>query len=413
MTYANANIMDSIPLIQDRRIVLGVTGSVAAYKAVELASRLTQAGALVDVIMTASSRRFVTPLTFQSVTGRKVFCDLWGEEAHIMHVGIAKGADLLAIVPCTAHTLSRIANGLADDLLTVVAMAARCPVLIAPAVDAGMWTHPACQANAKALEERGAIMVGPSEGRLASGLVGVGRLVEPAQLLGHIRLVLGASGAFAGLKCVVTAGGTREWIDPVRYISNSSSGKQGFALAQASLDRGAQVTLITTPTSLEVPVGALQVEVRSAIEMSEEVMTAVVEADVLIMAAAVSDFRSETEEEQKIKIGQGSKLSLTLVRTPDILSAVAEQKSSTLKPEIVVGFAAESHNLLENARKKLRQKQLSLIAANDILETDAGFFVDTNRVALLDSDDGVDELPLMTKAQVADVICDRITAMLD
>lgn len=405
--------MNPIPVIQNRRVVLGVTGSVAVYKAVDLASMLTRAGALVDVVMTGSATRFVSPLMFQSVTGRKVYGELWGGDAHIMHINLVHGADMLAIAPCTAHTLARLSHGLADDLLTVAALAVDCPLLIAPAMDAGMWDQSAIQENARVLRDRGAIIVGPTEGRLASGAEGIGRLVEPAEIMGNVRLVLGAHGSFAGRKCVVTAGGTQESIDPVRYISNHSSGKQGFALAQASLDRGAQVTLITAPTYLPTPVGASRVDVRSASEMSDAVLAASCESDVLIMAAAVSDLQSESESEHKMKLGGNSPISLTLEHTPDILESVADLRTSTGKPQIVVGFAAESQNLVENARSKLRKKQLALIAANDILANDAGFLVDNNRITLLDANEHVEELPLMTKSQVAEVICDRIEAMLN
>ena len=410
---ANQDKMNTIPILQGRRILLGVTGSVAAYKAVDLASRLTQFGSLVDVIMTSSAHRFVTPLSFQSVTGRRVYDNLWGEEAHILHVRLVEDADLFVVAPCTAQTMAKLAHGLADDLLTVAALAACCPLMIAPAMDGNMWAQPATKANANTLQERGTMIVGPDQGRMASGLGGMGRLVEPTEILGHIRLAIGAGGSLAGRKCVVTAGGTQESIDPVRFISNHSSGKQGYALAQASLDRGAQVTLITTPVSVPPPVGINQVDVCSAAEMAEAVLIEVADADVLIMAAAVADFSPQAKSEQKISLAPESDLHLTLECTQDILSATAKLRAASGKPHIVVGFAAESENLLDNARSKLRHKQLSLIAANNILASDSGFFVDTNRITLIDANDRVEELPLMSKAQAADLICDRIVNMLD
>ncbi len=402
----------TIPLFKNKRILLGVTGSIAAYKAADLASKLAQAGAEVDVILTDSAERFVTPLTFQSVTGRPVYRDLWGSDAHVVHVGLSHSAQLFAIAPATANTLAKLANGLADNLLTVSALAAPCPLLIAPAMDGGMFDHPATQANLKTLQARGAIIVGPAEGRMASGLSGKGRMVEPVELLGHIRLLLARGGPFTGRKIVVTAGGTQEAIDPVRFISNHSSGKQGFALAQAALDRGAQVTLIAGPNTLPVPAGASVVNVRSAAEMAEAVLAACADADVLMMAAAVADFRPETEAEQKIKRGGLEGYSLPLTKTVDILMAVAEQKERTGKPAVVAGFAAETQNVIDNAREKVIKKKLSLIVANDVSAKDSGFFVDTNRVTIVDAGGGAATLPLMSKAEVAEVVCERVERLL-
>ncbi|MBI5292984.1 MAG: bifunctional phosphopantothenoylcysteine decarboxylase/phosphopantothenate--cysteine ligase CoaBC [Chloroflexi bacterium] len=402
----------TIPLFKNKRILLGVTGSIAAYKAADLASKLTQAGAEVDVILTDSAERFVTPLTFQSVTGRPVHRDLWGSDAHVVHVGLSHGAQLFAIAPATANTLAKMAHGLADNLLTVSALAAPCPLLIAPAMDGGMFDHPATQANLKTLQARGAIIVGPAEGRMASGLSGKGRMVEPAELLGHIRLLLARGGPFTGRKIVVTAGGTQEAIDPVRFISNHSSGKQGFALAQAALDRGAQVTLIAGPNTLPVPAGASVVNVRSAAEMAEAVLAACADADVLIMAAAVADFRPETQAGQKIKRGGLEGYSLPLAKTVDILMAVAEQKERTGKPAVVAGFAAETQNVIDNAREKVIKKKLSLIVANDVSAKDSGFFVDTNRVTIVDAGGGAATLPLMSKAEVAEAVCERVERLL-
>ena len=401
--------MEPISLLQSKRILLGVTGSIAAYKAADLASQLTQAGAEVDVILTEAATKFITPLTFQSLTGRTAYSDLWDSDAHVIHVGLGEHADLLVIAPATADVIARLAHGLANDLLTVTALAARCPVLVAPAMDGGMFAHPATQANLKTLAERGVTLLGPAEGRMASGLVGRGRMVEPDEILGHVRLALGRKGPLAGRRIVVTAGGTQEPIDPVRFISNRSSGKQGFAVAQVALDRGAQVTLVAGPTALSAPIGARRVDETTAAEMAKAVL-AVADADALIMAAAVADFRPAQVADQKIK-----KAAVPLVEletTVDILSAVAERREATGKPTVVVGFAAESENLIENAREKVFRKKLSLIVANDISAKDAGFSVDTNRVTLIGSGGGVEPLPLMSKAQVAEVVLERVVGLL-
>ena len=404
--------MEPISLLQNKRILLGVTGSIAAYKAADLASQLTQAGAEVDVILTEAATKFITPLTFQSLTGRAAYADLWspGGDTHVIHVGLGERADLLVIAPATADVIAKLAHGLANDLLTVTALAARCPMLIAPAMDGGMFAHPATQANLRTLVERGAIILGPAEGRMASGLVGRGRMVEPDEILGRARLALGRKGPLAGRRIVVTAGGTQEPIDPVRFISNRSSGKQGFALAQVALDRGAEVTLVAGPAALPTPVGARRVDVTTAAEMAESVMAAAADADVLIMAAAVADVRPARVADQKIK--KAAVPQVELETTVDVLSAVAERREATGKPTVVVGFAAESANLIENAREKVFRKKLSLIVANDISARDAGFSVDTNRVTLIGSGGGVEPLPLMSKAQVAEVVLERVMGLL-
>ena len=396
-----------------KTILLGVTGSIAAYKAADLASKLTQAGAKVDVLLTQSALQFITPLTFQSVTGRRVYTDsdLWGGEAHIVHVSMGQGADILAIAPCTANTLAKLAHGIADNLLTVTALAARCPLLIAPAMDGGMFAHPATQANLELLRRRGAIIVGPAEGRMASGLVGLGRMVEPLELLGHLRLILAQNGPLEGRKIIVTAGGTQEPMDAVRVIANRSSGKQGFALAQAALDLGAEVTLIAAPTSLPTPIGARRVDVLTAAEMQAAVIEVIPRADVLLMAAAVADFRPISPAGDKLKKAEGIP-EIRLEYTPDILEAVAEIKDRLGFPRLTVGFAAESRDLLANAQAKLRAKRVDLIVANDISATDAGFAVDTNRVVLLDAGGGQESLPLMSKAEVAERVLARVVGML-
>jgi len=409
-----------ITVLDGKRIILGVTGSIAVYKAVDLASKLTQAGALVDVIMTEAARRFVAPISFESVTGRPVYTTMWATDAgalptHIAHVGLGEGADLLVIAPITAHTIARLAHGLADDLLAVTALAARCPLLLAPAMDGGMYAHPATQANLDTLRARGVMVIEPEEGRFASGLTGKGRLPETPTLMGHIRRALGRSGPLAGRRVVVTAGGTREPLDPVRVLTNRSSGKQGYALAQAALDAGADVTLISTVSELPTPVGATLVAVETAAQMRDAVLERVVGADALLMAAAVADYRPAEAAAHKLKkSGAAAETrTLTLVRTPDILSEVGEQRPHSGWPRVVVGFAAESEDLLRNAQEKLQRKRLDLIVANDITAPDAGFAVETNRVTLLDAQGNVEPLELASKARVAEQVIARVARLLN
>jgi len=399
--------------IQDKQILLGVSGSIAAYKAVELASRLTQAGARVDTIMTQAAMQFVTPLTFQSVTGRRAYteADLWGTESHVQHISLGKNADLFVIAPLSANTLAKLAHGLADNLLTVTALAAVCPLAIAPAMDGGMYAHPATQANLEILRQRGANVIGPAEGHLASGMSGKGRMVEAAELLGAIRLLLARMGRLAGKKIIVTAGGTQEPIDPVRVIANRSSGKQGFALAQAALDQGAEVTLISGPVQLATPYGAQRVDVRTAQEMLEAVLAALPGATALIMAAAVADFRPLAVAPEKIKKESGIP-QIRLENTADILKAVAEAKARNGFPLLTIGFAAESQQVLANAQKKLQTKRLDLMVANDISASDAGFAVDTNRVTLLYPNGEIEALPLMGKNEVAEILIGKIEGLI-
>jgi len=399
--------------ISGKHILLGVTGSIACYKAADLASKLAQQGAHVEVILTQAAQQFVTPLTYQSVTGQRAYTDtdLWGSEGHIQHIGLGRGADLLVIAPASANTLAKLAHGIADNLLTVTALAARCPILVAPAMDGGMYSHPATQANLEILGQRGVTIVGPAEGHLASGLVGKGRMVEPAELLGEIHLALARRGPLESRSIVVTAGGTQEPIDPVRAITNRSSGKQGIALAQSALDLGAKVTLITGPIHLDTPIGAQRIEVNTAQEMLEAVIEHLPGTDALVMAAAVADFRPVTQARQKIKKEHGLP-TIKLEYTPDILTNVAQLKAEKGYPRVTVGFAAESQTLLENARGKLEAKHLDLIVANDITANDSGFAVDTNRVTILDAEGQAQPLPLMDKAEVAEAVIGRVVHIL-
>lgn len=401
-------------ILSGKRIVLGVTGSIAAYKAADLASKLTQAGAQVDAILTNSAEKFIAPLTFQSVTGRRAYTDndLWGNEAHVLHVGLGHAADLLVIAPCTANTIAKLAHGQADTLLTVATLASQAPLVIAPAMDGGMFDHPATQENLDTLRKRGAYIIEPVEGHLASGLTGKGRLPETPELIGHIRLALGRRGLLAHKKVLITAGGTQEPLDPVRVLANRSSGRQGYALAQAALDAGAQVTLVTTTTALIPPVGATVVNVQTARQMLDAVLKEFPENDVLIMAAAVADFRPGKQSEQKIK-KEGGVPQIELEATEDILKAVAELRSRMKRKQVVAGFAAESQDLLQNASNKLQSKKLDLIAANDISAADAGFSVETNRITLLFADGRTESLSLMSKSEAAEIIVERVAALLE
>ena len=396
-----------------KRIVLGVTGSIAAYKAAELASKLAQHGSLVDVILTQAAANFVSPLTFQSVTGQPAFteADLWGAQGHVQHIGLARNTDLLVIAPITANTIAKLAHGIADNLLTVTSLAARCPLIIAPAMDGGMYSHPATQANLEILRQRETLIIGPEEGHLASGLSGIGRMVEPVELLGQIRYTLSQQGPLLGKKFIVSAGRTFEPIDPVRGITNRSTGKQGFALAQAALDRGADVTLIAGPTNLDTPAGTQRIDVQTAGEMRDEVLRALPGSAAIIMAAAVADFRPISPAEHKVKKVQGIP-DIKFEPTPDILREVQAEKNKNGQPQICVGFAAESKDLLSNARKKLEEKHLDLIVANDISASDAGFAVDTNRVTILDAGGGEEVLPLVSKDEVAQFVLERVVGLL-
>jgi len=404
--------------LDQKNILLGVTGSIAAYKAADLASKLTQAGALVDVILSPAATEFITPLTFQSVTGRPAFTDeaLWGAQAHVLHVGLGHTADMFVLAPATANTIAKLAHGLADNLLVLTSLSFGSgsvdrPLLIAPAMDGGMLNHPSTQENLELLRQRGAIIIGPEVGHLASGLEARGRMTEPAVLLGHIRYLLTRQGPLHGHRVVVSAGGTQEPIDPVRHIANRSSGKQGYALAQAALDAGAEVTLISAPVALEPPQGADLVQVTTAAKMEAAVMAACMEADVLLMAAAVADFRPARVDSQKIKKISGL-LSIELEPTNDILTAVSNQRQQSGNPRVIIGFAAETQDLLANAETKLNSKHIDLIVANDISQKGAGFSVDTNQVTLLYPDGQSTPLPLMTKSEVAERVIAEVIKFL-
>ena len=394
--------------LNGRRILLGVTGGIAAFKAAALTSLLVKEGAEVRVVMTENATKFVAPLTFQTLSGNPVHIDmfsphLWQPE----HVSLADWSELFVIAPATANVIGKLANGIADDLLTTVALAASCPLLIAPAMNDNMWRHPAVQANLKTLEERGAFIIPPGYGRLACGREGRGRMAESEVIVEAIGMALTPKD-LEGVNVLVTAGPTREYIDPIRFVTNRSSGKMGFALARAARDRGARVKLITGPTPLPPPPFIPTVRVETAEEMREAVLEGFEEADVVIMAAAVADFRPEEALPLKLKKDQVSELNLKLVPTPDILAELGKRKGD----RILVGFAAETDRLIENALQKLRSKNLDLIVANNVLEPGAGFESDTNIVTLIDGTGKAERLPLMSKYEVAHKVLDRVAAML-
>ncbi len=389
-----------------KRVVLGVTGSISCFKAAQLCSTLVQTGADVDVILTAAAREFLTPLTFQSLTRRPVYTSLYDvlPDLSSAHVALGAQADVLLICPASATTLARLAHGSAEDMLSCTALASKAPLVIAPAMNVNMWEHPATRANVALLRERGAIQVGPVVGHLAEGISAMGRLAPLEDVLAATRLALGRRPAWEGRRVVVTAGGTQEPLDPVRYIGNRSSGKMGYAIAEAARDRGARVSLIAGPTALPHPWG---VEVRlapTAREMLDAVLAACDGADALIMAAAVADYRPAGVAEHKIK-KTGVGLELRLVQNPDIVATVHATYGDRL---VKVGFAAESQDVLAEAGRKLDAKGLHLICANDVTEPGSGFGTDTNRVTLIGRNGWREDLPVMAKEAVADRILDRV-----
>jgi phosphopantothenoylcysteine decarboxylase/phosphopantothenate--cysteine ligase len=388
-------------------VVLGVTASIACYKAVELASQLVQAGAIVDVAMTPAATEFVTPLTFRSLTAREPYVDIWhphGEYGEA-HVELARRADVMVIAPATASTLARLAHGLAEDFVSLTALATQAPLLVAPAMDSQMWSHPATQANVALLTERGVQFVGPASGRLASGRMGAGRLVEPRVIAAEVRARLGRErGDLRGRTVIVSAGGTREAIDPVRYVGNRSSGKMGHAIAEAARDRGASVVVVTTVPG-DAPVGVTVVPVESATEMAAQIHAREGAADVLVMAAAVADYRPASAAGQKIKRGEAGDIAIDLIENEDIIASV------TGIP-VKVAFAAETNDLIANAEKKLASKGAQLIVANDVTAAGAGFGTDTNLITILDRAGGREVLPLMSKYDCGMRVLDRVVELL-
>jgi phosphopantothenoylcysteine decarboxylase/phosphopantothenate--cysteine ligase len=400
-------------ILQDKHIVLGVTGSIATYKAVELASKLFQAGAIVDVIMSHGATEMVRPLSFQAITHRPVITEVFSPlmETEIGHVTLARQADLLVIAPATANVIAKLALGLSDDMVTTTALAATAPLLIAPAMESHMWAHPATKQNIDTLSGRGANVMTPGSGHLASGATGLGRLPEPAQIVAAIQQLLGHHGDLKDRRVLITAGGTQESLDPVRYLTNRSSGKMGFRLAETARDRGAHVTIVTAPSAEPTPYGVRRVDVITGNEMLEAVLLEIRSADVLVMAAAVADFRPAQMSAQKIKKGNTETMTLDLARNPDILKEVAalRTKDPTLGGIVVVGFAAETENLIENGQKKLAEKNLDLVVANPVPESFAG---EESQATFIYRDQPLQPYSMQSKSEVADRVWDVVAERL-
>ncbi|HQR29979.1 MAG TPA: bifunctional phosphopantothenoylcysteine decarboxylase/phosphopantothenate--cysteine ligase CoaBC [Anaeromyxobacteraceae bacterium] len=396
---------------RDRTVILGVGGGIAAYKACELVRQLVKGGADVRVAMTRNATRFVGELTFQALSGHPVLVDLLdpASDASYGHLELARRADLLVVAPATADLLARLRAGMGDDAVTTTALACTCPVLLAPAMNTRMWEGPAVQENLAALRARGWHQVGPESGELADGDVGEGRLADPVEIARAAARLLGPRD-LAGRRVLVTAGPTREPIDPVRFVSNPSTGRMGFEVARAAARRGAEVLLVSGPTHLRDPDGVRVLRVVTAAEMADATLGAVSEQDVLVAAAAVSDYRPARPSPSKKKKSDGNE-SLELERTPDILATLGERLAGAPRSPVLVGFAAETEDLVENAREKLRRKRCDLVVANAVGTPGAGFGGDRNRVAIVDAD-RVEELE-GTKAAVADSILDRVVPILD
>ncbi len=392
-----------------REIVLGVTGGIAAYKSAELVSRLRHSGANVHVIMTRNATEFVSPLTFQTLSANQVVTDTFQapEYWNVEHVALAKLAEIFVIAPATANIMAKMAAGIADDMLSTTVLATKAPVLLAPAMNTGMWTAAATQANLRTLKERGIRFIGPDSGILACGDEGAGRMSEPEAIAEAIGAILNRKQDLAGLKVLVTAGATRERLDPVRFITNDSSGKMGFAIAEAARDRGAEVTVVHGNVTAALPEKVRRISIESANDLLDVMMKEAPAQDIIIQAAAVCDYRFAEQKAVKIKKTEGSGLTLTMVENPDVSRAVGGIKK---KGQTLVGFAAETDHVLQNAEEKLKKKNLDMIVANDVTAPGAGFNVDTN-IATLITREGQEAQPMQTKRQLADVILDRILAI--
>ena len=392
-----------------RHIVMGVTGSIAAYKAVEVVSRLRKLGAEVHVIMTRAAREFVTEMTFREISGQPVAGDMWApvHAFQVEHIALAKLADLVLVAPATAHVLAKAAHGLADDMLSTTLLATRAPVFFAPAMNTNMYENVATQENLQTLRKRGCHIIEPDSGHLACGTSGKGRLPEPAAIVAEVVRYFTQSQALAGRKVLVTAAGTREPIDPVRFLGNRSTGRMGFAVAAEAARRGAEVTLIAGPTSLRAPAGVRRIDVETAQEMRAAVLAAYDAADIVIKTAAVADYRPATVAEHKIKKSEGE-LTLTLGRNPDILYELGQKKIR----QVLVGFAAETRDVAAYARAKLAKKTLDFIVANNVAESDAGFGAETNRVTIYGADGSEERYPLLSKDEVAAHILDKAQSRL-
>lgn len=399
-------------MLQGKRIIVGITGSIAAYKAILLVRELVTRGADVQVVMTPSAREFVTPLTLATLSGKPVIVDMFdgSNNSGTWHIDLGVHSDAMIIAPASANTIAKIAAGFADTALTSLVLALRCPLVIAPAMDVDMYRHPATQENLSTLRHRGVRIIDPEEGELASGLVGIGRLPEPSRLVEHIESVVSAKKDFTGTTLLVTAGPTRESLDPVRFLTNHSSGKMGYALAMAARDRGANVVLVSGPTQLPAPAGVALRSVTTAAEMFDAAREAFATSDVAIFAAAVADFTPVNVQGQKIKKKESAEsYRLECKKTVDILATLSASKGS----RTTVGFALETENLLDNARKKLTTKNADFIVANDPTRHGAGFNTDSNIITVLRGDGAVYEFGAMTKREVADVVLDLVRSYRD
>ena len=395
-------------MLTDRRIVLGVTGGIAVYKACDLVSRLKKRGAQVRVVLTENACEFVRPLTFETLSGNPACVDTFAAHTEIEHISLAKWGELYVIAPATANCIAKLAGGIADDLMSTTALAMGGPVLLAPAMNANMYRHPATQHNLEVLAARGVHTVGPASGHLACGDDDIGRMSEPAEIVEAIEAILNPRRDFEGRRVLVTAGPTIERIDPVRYITNRSTGKMGYAIAEAARDRGAEVVLVSGPVNLAAPTGVETVPVESSAQLCEAVLSRGEWADVVIQAAAPADFRPVRVAEQKIK-KTGAGMALELENTTDIAAELGRMKRPG---QVLVAFAAETNDMVDNARGKLARKNADLVVANDVSRKDAGFGTDTNAVTLISRDDAR-ELPLQSKRAVADGILDRVAELLE
>jgi len=394
-------------VLNGKKIALGVTGGIAVYKAVDLVSRLRKQEAEVRVIMTEHAQQFVTPLTFKEISGNKVAVSMWdsNQEFNVEHISLANWADAFVVAPATANILAKMANGIADDLLSTTLLAAQAPIIVCPAMNTGMYQNPITQENIAKLEAHGVTVMPPAVGYLACGVSGPGRLPEPQQIVEFIDdFFAKKDGDMVGLKVLVTAAGTREPIDPVRFVGNRSSGKMGYAIAQAAAQRGAEVLLVTGPSALAIPANVKGVKVETTNEMLEAVMEAYDKMDVVIKAAAVADYRPRDVADQKIKKKTDDALTVVMDKNPDILKELGARKAH----QVLVGFAAETQNLLDNAREKIVKKNLDMIVANDVTAAGAGFNTDTNIVKFLYPSGEVRSLEQMAKTEVANLLLDAV-----
>lgn len=393
-------------MLKDKKIILGVTGGIAAYKAVEIASRLKKAGAVVRVVMTEEAKKFVTELTFREITGQPVTSDMWAEIQHysVAHISLAEWADMVLIAPATANILAKADIGIADDFLSTMLLATKAIVVYSPAMNTNMFNHPATQGHIASLKAKGSRIIEPASGILACGAVGAGRLPEPVEVVAEVEKIFAVKQSLVGKKVLVTAGGTIEPLDPIRFIANHSSGRQGYAIAAEAVARGAQVVLVSGQAAVEPPAGLAKfVKIDTTHQMREAVLADFDDADIIIKAAAVADYRPKTVAENKIKKTDDDFI-IELERNPDILKELGGLKKPN---QVLVGFAAETQNLLQYAQSKLEKKNLDLIVANDVSKPGAGFQGDTNIIKILSRDGSIEELPLMTKRELSAIIMDR------